>query len=126
MSHFIGLKEAVRAMATDPSTANDPIKRMFLCDGRFASVNIAILEGTGNALHTQKDHDEVVVILGGEADFRVGDETRPVREGDLIFIPENTIHGPILRDGAKLETLSVFAPFFDRARDNIVWDEEAR
>jgi quercetin dioxygenase-like cupin family protein len=124
MSHFINLYDTLRAMETDPSTAGDPIKRMFICDGQYVTANLAIVAESGNALHTQTAHDEIVVILEGEADFRVGEERRRVRPGDLVFIPRNTLHGPILREGAKFSALSVYAPFFDRATKNIEWDRD--
>ena len=100
MNAFTNLNDALRAMKTDPSTARDPIKRMFLCDGQFITANASIIEESGNALHTQPSHDEIVLILGGEADFRVGEETSHVSAGDMIFIPRNTLHGPIIpKDG---------------------------
>lgn len=108
-------------MEADASTANQPIKRMFLADGDFMSANVSILTESGDALHTQPSHDEVVVVLAGEVDFRVGEESKRVGPGDLIFIPRNTVHGPILRDGQQFAALSIFAPFFDRARANIEW-----
>lgn len=84
MSAFTNLNDALRAMKTDPSTARDPIKRMFLCDGQFITANASIIEDRGNALHTRPSHDEIVLILGGEADFRVGDETNHLSAGDMI------------------------------------------
>ncbi|HZA56659.1 MAG TPA: cupin domain-containing protein [Candidatus Udaeobacter sp.] len=124
MSHFVNLYEKLRAMETDPSTASDPIKRTFLCDGQYLTANLGIIRESGNALHTQPAHDEVVVILEGEAEFRVGDEMRRVGPGDLVFIPRNTLHGPILREGARFSALSVYAPFFNRSKKNIEWERD--
>jgi quercetin dioxygenase-like cupin family protein len=124
MSHFVNLYDKLREMKTDPSTANDPIKRMFLWDGEYVTANLGIIRDSGNALHTQSAHDEVVLILEGEADFRVSDELRRVRRGDLVFIPRNTLHGPILGEDAKFSALSVYAPFFDRSKKNIEWDRD--
>lgn len=124
MTYFINLYEKLRAMETDPSTAGDTIKRMFLYDGQYVTANLGIIKESGNTLHTQPDHDEIVVILEGEADFRVGDEVRHVGPGDLVFIPRNTLHGPILREGGKFAALSVYAPFFYRFKKNIEWDRE--
>lgn len=124
MSAFTNLNNALRAMKTDPSTARDPIKRMFLCDGQFITANVSIIEESGNALHTQPSHDEIVLILGGEVDFRVGEETSHVSAGDMIFIPRNTLHGPIIPKDGSLEALSIFAPFFDRSKKNITWDKD--
>jgi len=124
VSNFVNLNEAVRSMETDASTASQPIKRMFVADGEFMSANISVLEEAGDALHTQASHDEIVVVLEGEVDFRVGEELRRVGPGDFIFIPRNTLHGPIIRDGQRFAALSVFAPFFDRAKPNIRWERD--
>ena len=124
MSNFVNLTDALRSMETDPSTTSQPIKRMFVADGAFMSANVSILEEAGNALHTQAQHDEIVVVLEGEVEFRVGTETQRVRPGDLIFIPRDTIHGPILSEGRRFAALSVFAPFFDRGKRNIEWERE--
>ena len=117
-THFVRLTDALRSLATDPATASDPIKRMFLCDGQHVSANVSILDDTGDAIHIQSSHDELVLILEGECGFRVGEETKRVSSGDLIFIPRDTVHGPII-DNGRIALLSVFAPFFDRAKKNI-------
>src|SRR2546423_4474157 len=97
--NFVRLQDALRSLATDPATANDPIKRMFLCDGQYVSANVSILNDTGDAIHIQSSHDELVLIIEGECGFRVGGETKRVQAGDLIFIPKDTIHGPIIDNG---------------------------
>ena len=33
MNHFIDLREVLRSLEVDPSTAQDPVKRMFICEG---------------------------------------------------------------------------------------------
>jgi len=124
MSNFVNLDEAIESMSTDPSTADQPIKRMFIADGEFVSANVSILEEPGDALHTQPCHDEIVVVLEGDVDFRVGDENRRVGPGDFIFIPRNTLHGPIIEPGQRFAALSVFAPFFDRGKPNIDWERD--
>jgi quercetin dioxygenase-like cupin family protein len=121
--HFIRLEDTLRNLATEPATANDPIKRMFLYDGEHVSANVTVLEAPGDAIHIQPFHDELVLILEGECGFCVGDETRRVRAGDLIFIPRDTIHGPIV-DHGRVAVLSIFAPYFDRSRQNIRWSRD--
>jgi quercetin dioxygenase-like cupin family protein len=121
--HFVRLTDALRSLETDPATASDPIKRMFLCDGQYVSANVSILEDTGDAIHIQSSHDELVLILEGECGFRVGEETQRVSRGDLIFIPRDTIHGPVI-DNGRIALLSVFAPFFDRGKKNIRWSRD--
>jgi len=124
MTNFVNLNDAIQSMATDSSTADQPIKRMFVADGDFVSANVSILEEPGDALHTQESHDEIVVVLEGDVEFRVGDETRRVGPGDFIFVPRNTVHGPIIEEGERFAALSVFAPFFDRSKPNIDWERD--
>ena len=86
---------------------------MFLTDGQFITTNGSIIEDSGNTLHTQAEHAEIVGMFDGEADCRIGEETRRVQAGDMIFIPCNTLHGPLIPQGGKLSLLSMFSPFFD-------------
>ncbi len=123
MSNFINLNEIVRRFQTDPATESDPVKRMFICDGESITANIATSSGNESKLHTQPNHDEIVIVIDGEAEFRVGDEVRRVGPGDFVFIPRNTIHGRVRTISESMSALSIYAPYFDRAKDNIIWDE---
>jgi len=121
--HFFRLADAIRGLATDPATAADPIKRTFLCDGQDFSCNVNILEDGVDVIHIQPAHDELVLVLEGRCGFRVGEETRRVEVGDLMFIPRDTVHGPII-DSGRVALLSIFAPFFDRTKKNIRWSRD--
>lgn len=125
MSNFQNLEQIVSSLRADESTKNDPIKRTFVFDGEHLTANIGVISDSGNALHTQYDHDELLVIIEGNVKFRVGDEIQNVQKGDLVFIPKATLHGPMLEDGQSFAALSIFAPHFDRAKQNIVWDRDA-
>ena len=123
MPNFVNLNEIVRNFQTDASTENDPVKRMFICDGKSITANIASSSGGGSKLHTQPDHDEIVIIIDGEAEFRVGDEVRRVGPGNFVFIPRNTIHGRVRTLTKSMSALSIYAPFFDRKKENIIWEK---
>jgi mannose-6-phosphate isomerase-like protein (cupin superfamily) len=124
VTYFQNLEQIVESLETDETTKNDPIKRIFIVEGKHLTANVGIVRDSGNALHTQKHHDEVLVIIEGDVDFKVGNEIKKVTRGDLVFIPQNTLHGPILREGQSFAALSVFAPYFDKSKDNIVWDRD--
>ena len=121
--YFFRIEDAVRSLATDPATDSDPIRRTFLCDGEHLSCNVNVLEKSEDVIHIQPDHDELVLVVEGECGFRVGDETRRVKVGDLMFIPRDTVHGPIV-DSGRVALLSVFALFFDRTKKNIRWSRD--
>ncbi len=122
MSNFINLNDIVQRFQTDPTTKCEPVKRMFICDGESITANIATSSGEGSKLHTQPDHDEIVIVIDGEAEFRVGDDVRRIGPGDFVFIPRNTLHGRVRTITKSMSALSIYAPFFDRAKENIVWD----
>ena len=125
MGNFINFEELLKSLEVDPSTTNEPVKRMFICDGVHLTANISIGAEGGIALHTQPEHDEIIVVLEGEAEFQVGPESRRVGPGDMVFIPQNTLHGRVKTLTPRWAALSIYAPFFDRGRKNIVWHREA-
>jgi mannose-6-phosphate isomerase-like protein (cupin superfamily) len=124
MSNCVNLNEIVKNFQTDASTANDPVKRMFICDMESMTANIASSSGDGSKLHTQPEHDEIVIVIDGEAEFRVGDEVYRVGPGDFVFIPRNTLHGRVQTITDSMSALSIYSPFFDRTKENIVWDKD--
>jgi len=125
MTYFQNLDQIVTSLETDESTKSDPIKRTFVFDGEHLTANVGVIGDSGNALHTQNDHDELLVIIEGNVDFKVGEETKSVKRGDLVFIPKATLHGPMLKEGQSFAALSVFAPHFDRTKNNIQWDKDS-
>ncbi len=125
MTYFQNLDQIAKGLDIDPSTKDHPIKRIFVIDGEHLTANVGIVRDSGNALHTQKEHDEVLVIIDGGVNFRVGEEITEVKRGDLVFIPRDTLHGPLLEEGQSFAALSIFGPKFDRSKPDIVWDRDA-
>jgi len=121
MELFLNFQKLLSDLQIDPDTANDPVKRMFIFEGAHLTANIASGTDSRKGLHTQPEHDELIVVLEGQADFRVGDDVRRVGVGDIIFIPRNTLHGRVRTHSDKWTALSVYGPHFDRARKNIEW-----
>jgi len=42
--------------------------------------------------HQHEDIEEVYYVLNGKGKMRIGDEERPVSEGDAIYLPPRIIH----------------------------------
>ena len=124
MSNYVNLNEIVKNFQTDESTANDPVKRMFIRDMESMTANIASSSGGGSKLHTQPNHDEIVIVIDGEAEFRVGEEVHRVGPGDFVFIPRNTLHGRVRTITDSMSALSIYSPYFDRTKENIVWEKD--
>lgn len=125
MTYFQNLRQIVETLEADETTRNDPIKRKFVIQGRHLTGNVGVISESDNALHTQAKHDEILVIIDGGVRFRVGDEVKTVHDGDLVFIPQGTLHGPELEDGQNFSALSVFGPLFDPTKGNIQWQRDS-
>ena len=122
MEKFLNLQRVLADLQIAPETANDPVKRMFIFEGADLTVNIASGMDSRMGLHTQPAHDELIVVLEGQADFRVGEEVRRVGAGDIVFIPRNTLHGRVRTYSDQWAALSVYGPQFDRSKKNIEWE----
>lgn len=125
MTYFQNLRQIVDTLEADETTKNDPIKRTFVIQGQHLTGNVGVVGESVNALHTQANHDEVLVIIDGGVRFRVGEEVKTVSDGDLVFIPQGTLHGPELEDGQTFSALSVFGPLFDPTKNNIQWERDS-
>ena len=89
-----------------PIVANDtareipwrPGYRSFVLAGKehgiSCSSSLGVLQpGAGAPLHLHDDVDEIIIVIAGTLDFRLGDERRHVGGGHTISIPAGTPHG---------------------------------
>lgn len=124
MSNFHALPEIARALANpgpDPGTAG-VVRRLIM--GEFATGGVVLSHESKGRLHRQPNHEEMLLVVDGEADFRVGDEVRRVHSGDLVFIPRDALHGTVATATPSFAFLSIFAPQFDLSRD-VIWEDGA-
>lgn len=121
MKYFQKMKEIVDALEEGLLSTETLVTRKHVVDGRHMSASVLVFSDSRNSLHTQKDHDEILVIINGSVNFQVGEEIELAEPGDLIFIPKGVLHGPVLKKGQKFSALSVFGPNFDWSKDNNKW-----
>lgn len=50
--------------------------------------------------------DEVIRIVSGEIVMRIGDERRAAREGDVVIVPPNTLHGFVVVADTVVEVVA--------------------
>jgi len=63
--------------------------------------------------HYHAEHDEIVMILRGKGDLRLGDITREIGRGDVVFIPRGTPHSFVNTGGGFAGALSFMSPPYD-------------
>lgn len=92
-------------------------KSITLADGVIAHpawgerVMLVRLELEANSvvpLHTHP-HEQAGMVLEGELDFTLGDETRHLTAGDSYIVPSNVTHG-VTMGSAPAVALDVFSP----------------
>jgi quercetin dioxygenase-like cupin family protein len=62
--------------------------------------------------HLHETHDEIITLVEGRVEFRVGDQVRMLGPGDVVTVPAKTVHAPLHTPGG-CTIVSVFAPEFD-------------
>jgi quercetin dioxygenase-like cupin family protein len=107
-----GIKMADKLRAESPSLGTH-----LFAEGEQATVNL-INTVSPVPKHYHAKHDETVVILRGRGKMILGDQEREVAAGDVIFIPQGTVHAfdPLSED---VVAVSVFAPKWD-GKDRII------
>ena len=68
---------------------------------------------TAEPLHTHDHHDLLAVLVRGQGTQRAGDETRPVGEGSVIFVPRGVAHAFTNTGPEPAIAYLVYAPPFD-------------
>lgn len=78
---------------------------------------------TAEPLHRHDRHDLLVVLVRGHGTLRVGDETRPVGEGSVLFVPRGVVHAFANAGPEPAIAYLVYSPPFDGV-DRVVTEEE--
>jgi mannose-6-phosphate isomerase-like protein (cupin superfamily) len=60
--------------------------------------------------HRHDDHEEVYYIINGTGKIKIGNEEARLRDGDIIYIPENTTHS-IINDGEEMIDFLAFGGY---------------
>lgn len=78
---------------------------------RVPAMSAGLYVLAAGATDTQKPHgeDEIYYVISGRARIRIGEEERPIRDGDLIFVEAAREHR-FLGIEQELTLLVVFAP----------------
>ena len=68
--------------------------------------------------HRHDRHDLLVVMLRGHGRMRLGNETRPVGEGSILYVPRGSVHAFTNASQEPAVAYAVYHPPFD-GRDRV-------
>ena len=72
-------------------------------DGSFSVFDILAPRGTGAPPHLFVEADAFYYVLEGEVEMLLGDNVKPARKGDFVFVPKGTPHARrVTSDAARL------------------------
>jgi len=75
------------------------------------SAGITILKpGRAHERHVHPDSEEILYFLSGEGKQTIGEETRSVRQGELVYIPAGVEHSTENTGWAPLQFLAAYGP----------------
>ena len=76
-------------------------KNVMLCD-------VTLRPHSESPLHSHPS-EEMSIIIEGEFDMKIGDESQLLKKGDVYHIPPGTIHGGVTHE-QRTVMISVFSP----------------
>ncbi len=115
IAHKSGLDWRLLAMTAkthgDIEAEVDP---KFQCLKSITYVSLAKLQPTlSYQRHNHEDHEEVYYIIHGTGQIKIGSETARFKDGDVIYIPEKSVHS-ITNDGNEMVEFLAFGGFTGR------------
>ena len=116
--------DTAAACEADALGADDAFKRTYVGHGKMSSVFIFQGHKGPFRAHRHPFHDEIGYVLAGSGSVTIGDETKPVRPGDVWVIPAGMPHSAEFGD-EPVRVLFVSSPIDDPDNQDRVWlDEE--
>jgi len=72
---------------------------------------VIVYPGQGHAPHVHPAEEEVIYVISGEGEQMVDNgEPFPIREGDAVYIPANTLHSTYNTTWRPLRLVVVYTP----------------
>jgi quercetin dioxygenase-like cupin family protein len=83
------------------------IEAQILAGKQSMVMHVEMAQGAIAALHSHP-HEQISVVLRGEAEFTIGDEQQTLKVGDAVVIPGNIVHS--VKALAPCELVESFSP----------------
>ncbi|MFQ5889137.1 MAG: cupin domain-containing protein [Gemmatimonadota bacterium] len=104
MSYFIPAEDRVRF-------SDERYTKIDVAAGEYLFVGLNCFQpGQVQDLHDHPGRDKCYIVLDGQGAFTVGDETREVGRGWVIFAPAGVPHGIVNGRKERLIVLTAIAP----------------
>jgi len=72
---------------------------------------VTLRRGCDVGVHSTNGHEEILVVQGGRGEVEMkGHGRRPIREGQVVFIPKGTEHNVFNTGSESLRYLYIVAP----------------
>ena len=69
---------------------------------------VDLVEGSEVKDHSHV-HEQAGIVIEGEGDFRIGDERKLVKPGDMYIIPSQVVHRLLVTKG-PMKVVDIFSP----------------
>ena len=106
-----------RLLSSSGKTSGDidvEVGSAYQCLKSVPYVSLAKLQpGLSYEPHEHSDHEEIYYVINGSGKIKIGNETARYRDGDVIYIPERTIHS-IANDGDEMVEFLAFGGITSR------------
>jgi quercetin dioxygenase-like cupin family protein len=88
-------------------TIGEKFSRRVVSGEKCMIVRVSARSGAHAAAH-EHPHEQIVFVISGRMEFRIGDETRTMRAGDVAVIPGGAEHEARFPEDTEL--IDFFAP----------------
>ena len=78
--------------------------------GTQCSISLLELQPLAKILGHRHPNEQIGVVLKGEIEYTIGDETKVCRKGTAFLIPPNTPHSAVVVSREAAQLLDIFAP----------------
>ncbi|TLX91420.1 MAG: cupin domain-containing protein [Thaumarchaeota archaeon] len=113
IAHRSGLDWRLLSMqgAKTDGDIDSQVEPTYQCLKTITYVSLARLQPSlSYEAHSHEDHEEIYYIISGKGNIKIGSETAKFRDGDVIHIPEKTLHS-ITNDGDEMVEFLAFGGF---------------
>lgn len=109
-TYVIDTEEALRVNVRAQALINDAFMRVIRTGAHQQLVVMTLPPDGESGDEIRPDTDQLVVLVAGIGEARVGAYVLEIEPGDLIFVPAGTRHNIVNRAVEPLRLITVFAP----------------